>query len=252
MSAPRTAVSVDDLTRLGKGTSLTASVVEEWANKATPGQRRFLAGLLAAEQKSRAASRRMRLLKGARLPVMKTLAGYDFTTLALPSGYTRAELTDLEFIPKAENLVLYGDVGTGKTHLAIALAAHAAHQGLRTRFFTTAALVMHLRRARTEGRLDRELAILSKFDALVIDEFGYLPIDTEGARLLFQVIAESYEKRSLILTTNLEFSRWGTVFGDDQMAAAVIDRIVHHGRLLQFTGPSYRVKNALMKNEPTP
>lgn len=82
---------------------------------------------------------------------------------------------------------------------------------------------------------------------MAIDEFGYLPIDTEGARLLFQVIADAYEQRSLIITTNLEFARWGTVFGDDNMAAAVIDRIVHHGRLLQFRGDSYRVKHALMK-----
>ena len=81
----------------------------------------------------------------------------------------------------------------------------------------------------------------------MIDELGYLPIDTEGARLLFQVIADAYEKRSLIITTNLEFSRWGTVFGDDNMAAAVIDRLIHHGRLLQFRGQSHRVKNALMK-----
>jgi DNA replication protein DnaC len=102
-------------------------------------------------------------------------------------------------------------------------------------------------RAKDEGRLDRELANIAKNQILAIDEFGYLPIDTEGARLLFQVIADGYEKRSLIITTNLESSRWGTVFGDDNMAAAVIDRIVHHGRLLQFRGESYRVKHALMK-----
>ncbi|SMY03923.1 IstB-like ATP binding protein [Brevibacterium aurantiacum] len=106
---------------------------------------------------------------------------------------------------------------------------------------------MQLRRAKDEGRLDKELASLAKNRILVIDELGYLPIDTEGARLLFQVITQAYEKQTLILTTNLEFSRWGTVFGDDNMAAAVIDRIVHHGRLLQFRGDSYRVKNALMK-----
>ncbi len=88
--------------------------------------------------------------------------------------------------------------------------------------------------------------MLGKNKLLIIDEFGYLPIDIEGARLLFQVIADAYENRSLILTTNLEFVRWGTVFGDDNMAAAIIDRIVHHGRLLHFTGESYRVRNALM------
>ncbi|MFI8413570.1 ATP-binding protein [Paeniglutamicibacter gangotriensis] len=134
-----------------------------------------------------------------------------------------------------------------RPHLASALAAAACQQGIPARFFTTSALVMQLRRAKEEQRLDKELAALARNRVLVIDELGYLPIDTEGARLLFQVITDSYEKQSLILTTNLEFSRWGTVFGDDNMAAAVIDRIVHHGRLLQFRGESYRVKNALMK-----
>ncbi|MGJ9402869.1 ATP-binding protein [Arthrobacter sp. KK5.5] len=106
---------------------------------------------------------------------------------------------------------------------------------------------MMLRRAKDEDRLDKELASLAKNQLIAIDELGYLPIDTEGARLLFQVISEGYEKRRLIITTNLEFSRWGKVFGDDNMVAAVIDRLVHHGRLPQFCGESYRVKNALMK-----
>lgn len=158
-----------------------------------------------------------------------------------------AALTSLDFINHAQDLVLYGDVGTRKTHMATALVAAACQQGIPARFFTTSSLVMQLRRAKDEDRLDRELASLVKHQLLAIDEFGYLPIDTEGARLLFQVIADGYEKRSLIITTNLEFSRWGTVFGDDYMAAAVIDRIVHHGRLLQFRGESYRVKHALMK-----
>lgn len=240
-------VTVDQVVAAGKATSLTMSVVQEWAQKATPTQRRFLYGMLTAENDSRLASRRTRLLKAARLPALKTLAGYDFNAVTLPAGYDQGALTGLEFASNAENLVLYGDVGTGKTHLAIALATQACEQGIAARFFTTAALVMHLRRAKADGRLDRELAHLARNQILVIDEFGYLPIDTEGARLLFQIIAESYEKRSLIITTNLEFSRWGTVFGDDQMAAAAIDRIIHHGRLLQFTGTSYRLTHTLMK-----
>lgn len=106
---------------------------------------------------------------------------------------------------------------------------------------------MHVRRAREDGRLDRELAQVGKAELLVIDELGFLPLDADGARLLFQVISEAYERQSVVLTTNLEFSRWGAVFGDDQMAAAVIDRVVHHGRLLQFKGESYRVRHALMR-----
>lgn len=215
--------------------------------KEPPKQREFLYELLMAEQSSRTESRRARLLRAAKLPAVKTLDGYDFTAITFPTDYGREQLVDLDFLNHAQDLILFGDVGTGKTHLATALAVAACRRGIPAKFFTTAALVMQLRRAKDEGRLDKELASIAKNQLLVIDEFGYLPIDDEGARLLFQVIADGYEKRSLVITTNLEFKRWGMVFGDENMAAAVIDRLVHHGRLLQFRGQSYRVKNALMK-----
>lgn len=240
-------ITVQDLLEAGKHASLTGSVVNEWAEKGTPKQREYLHGVLVAEHESRQESRRQRLLKSARLPALKSLTGFDYSSVRFPDEYGREALESLEFINRAQDLVLYGDVGTGKTHMATALVAAACRRGIQARFFTTSALVMMLRRAKDEDRLDKELASLAKNQLLAIDELGYVPIDTEGARLLFQVIADGYEKRSLIITTNLEFSRWGTVFGDDNMAAAVIDRLVHHGRLLQFRGESYRVKNALMK-----
>lgn len=187
------------------------------------------------------------MLRAAKLPAVKTLDGYDFSAITFPSDYGREQLVDLDFLDHAQDLILFGDVGPGKTHLATALAVAACQRGIAAKFFTTAGLVMQLRRAKDEGRLDKELASIAKNQLLVVDEFGYLPIDDEGARLLFQVIADGYEKRSLVLTTNLEFKRWGMVFGDENMAAAVIDRLVHHGRLLQFRGQSYRVKNALMR-----
>ncbi|GAA2038351.1 IS21-like element ISBlo1 family helper ATPase IstB [Yaniella flava] len=237
----------DDILALGKETSLTTSVLADWIQHGTPKQREYLHGLLTAEVTSRQASRRHRLLRAAKLPTMKTFDGYDWTAVHFPPDYGRDQLTSLEFIEHAQDLVLYGDVGTGKTHLGIALAAAACHQGIPARYFTTASLVMHLRQAKDHHRLDKELAALARNRLLVLDELGYVPIDAEGSRLLFQVIADGYEQRSLVITTNLEFSRWGSIFGDDTMAAAIIDRIVHHGRLLQFRGDSYRVKNALMK-----
>lgn len=243
MTEPITAA---DIITAGKATSLTATVLAEWADKGTPKQREYLHGLLIAEQQSRRTARTARLMRAAKLPMAKTLHGYDWTNISFPDGYGRDQLRALDFIDTGGDLVFYGDVGTGKTHLACALVAQACQAGIPARFFTTASLVAHLRRAKDADRLDKELASLAKNRLLVIDEFGYLPIDTEGARLLFQVIADAYEKRSLILTTNLAFSKWGAVFGDDHMAAAVIDRIVHHGRLLHFTGESYRVKHALM------
>jgi len=240
-------IKIEDLLQAGRAASLTSTVMEEYARKGTPKQREFLYDLLIAEQRSRTDARRARLLRAAKLPALKTLDGYDFTAITFPADYGREQLTDLDFLKHAQDLILFGDVGTGKTHLATALTVAACRRGISARFFTTAGLVMQLRRAKAEGRLDKELASVAKNELLIIDEFGYLPIDDEGARLLFQVIADGYEKRSLVVTTNLEFKRWGMVFGDENMAAAVIDRLVHHGRLLQFRGQSYRVKNALMR-----
>jgi DNA replication protein DnaC len=242
-----TTISIDDIVDAGRRVYLTRAVLEQWARNATPKQREHLHGMLQAEHASRQHSRRARLVKAARLPALKTLDGYDWDAVRFPDDYTREQLTSLEFIDYAQDLMLFGDVGTGKTHLATALAAAACQRGIPARYFTTSSLVMALRRAKDAGRLDRELAALAKNQLLVIDELGYLPIDADGARLLFQVISDAYEQRSLIITTNLEFSRWGTVFGDDNMAAAIIDRLVHHGRLLQFRGDSYRVGHALMK-----
>ena len=240
-------IKIEDLLQAGRAASLTSTVMEEYARKGTPKQREFLYDLLVAEQSSRTEARRARLLRAAKLPALKTLDGYDFTAITFPADYGREQLTDLDFPEYAQDLILFGDVGTGKSHLATALAGAACRRGIPARFFTTAGLVMQLRRAKAEGRLDKELASIAKNELLIIDEFGYLPIDDEGARLLFQVIADGDEKRSLVVTTNLEFKRWCMVFGDENMAAAVIDRLVHHGRLLQFRGQSYRVKNALMR-----
>lgn len=244
MSAP---VSVADVVALGRACYLTGSILQEWARRATPKQREFLHAMLTAEHDSRQDSRRSRLLKAAHLPAVKSLQGYDWTAVRFPADYDQARLTALEFIDHAHDLVLFGDVGTGKTHLACALVAACCRNGTPARYYTASALVMALRRAKDAGRLDKELSNLARNQLIAIDELGYLPIDADGARLLFQVISDAYEQRSLIITTNLEFSRWGTVFGDNNMAAAIIDRLVHHGRLLQFHGDSYRVGHALMK-----
>ena len=138
-------------------------------------------------------------------------------------------------------------MGCGKTHPAIAIGRQACRSNIPAGFFTAAGLIMSLRKAKAADQLDRELKAIGQARLRVIDELGYLPIDIDGARLLFQIIADSYEKRSIIFTSNLEFSRWGDVFGDGDMAAAVIDRIIHHGRIIHFTGESYRNTHSLMK-----
>ncbi|WP_127580738.1 ATP-binding protein [Paenibacillus koleovorans] len=135
----------------------------------------------------------------------------------------------------------------GKTHLAIAAGLRACELGMTVKFYTVAELVMRLAEAKRAGTLERLLSEIQRCQLLILDEWGYIPVDKEGSQLLFRVIADSYESRSLVITTNLEFSKWGSVFTDDQMAAAMIDRLAHHGHLLVFEGESYRMKHALMK-----
>lgn len=232
---------------LARNLPLTHSVLEKALEDATPGQLGFLANLFEKENASRAESKRRRLLKQAGFPQSKTLEGYDWSMASFPADWGREQLESLEFVDRAEDLVLYGDVGCGKTHLAIAIGMLACQRMIPVRFFTASSLVMRLRKAKDDNRLDAELKSIGRAGLVIIDELGYLPIDIDGARLLFQVIADSYETRSVIFTSNLEFSRWGDVFGDGDMAAAVIDRIVHHGRILRFHGESYRNKHSLMK-----
>lgn len=215
--------------------------------EATPTQEIFLESVMAAELAHRDVGRRARLLSRAGFPAHKTLADFDRRVAQLPSALSWTDLEQGTFIADHRNLVLFGDVGLGKSHLATALGMAACDRGQTVRFFTVTGLVVRLTEALKAGTLDRAFMELQRTDLLILDEWGYLPIDREGAQLLFRVVADSYETRSLILTTNLEFSKWGAVFTDDQMTAAMIDRLAHHGHLVLFTGESYRMQHALMK-----
>ena len=217
--------------------------------KSTASQEGFLLEVLKSEMANREEVRKARFLRDAGFPVYKTLAGYDFASLRLPPNLSRTELSGGAFIAENKNLVLYGPVGTGKTHLASALGVLACERGIRTRFFTAAQLVVRLSEAFANGALEKVLSSILKAQLLIIDEWGYVPIDKQGAQLLFRIISDSYERRSLIITTNLEFSKWGSIFTDDQMAAAMIDRLAHHGYILLFEGESYRMKHALMRQK---
>ena len=229
---------------------LTRDVLAEAIERATPAQLDLMEGWLDAEIESRERSKRARLLKAAGFPNAKDIEGYDWSNLRMPADWGRAQLETLDFVDRCEDLVLYGPVGTGKTHLAVALGRLACMRAIPVRFFTATGLLMRLRRAKREDRLDTELRQIAKARLLIIDEFGYMPIDEEGSRLLFQVISDSYETRSVVYTTNIEFSGWGRVLGDKNMAAALIDRTVHHGRLAGFEGGSYRSEHALMTRQP--
>jgi DNA replication protein DnaC len=206
----------------------------------------FLLELLRREVENRETARKNRLLKAANFDVIKTFNGYDFDDIQIPPSIDLEELKTAGFIDKKENLILYGPVGTGKTHLATAVGVEACRQGKRVKFFRTAALVNWLTDAKAEGELKRFFKQLTKCDLLICDEWGYIPFEKEGSQLLFQVIAECYEKRSVIITTNLEFSKWNGIFYDEKMTSAIIDRLIHHSHLLVFTGPSYRLTHSTM------
>lgn len=231
----------------GRACGLTTSVPEERSCAGTPGQVEYPAGYLAAERASGEASRRAALLGRCALPAPKTFDGYDRSAVSWPDGFGRRDLLSLSFLDGREDLVPMGDAGAGKTHAASALCPLTCRERVEARFFTASSLVMRLRRARDDGRPDRELAQIGRAGLLVIDELGFPPLDADGASLLFQVVSEAYGRQSVVFTANLELGWWGAVFGDDRMAAAVIDRVVHHGRLIRFRGDSYRVRHALMQ-----
>ena len=221
-------------------------VIDRFCATATPGQLAAAAAMLDEEQGVRERRKRDRLFRKAKFPQVKSFEGYDFSQVSFPEGYTAEDPMGLGFIDRAQDFVFYGQTGRGKTHLAIAIGVAAASSGKTVRFFTTAELVMALTMANSAGALDQFMRNLAKADLLILDEFGYVPLDINGARLLFQVASACYEKRSAVFTTNIEFSKWGTILGDDKLASAMIDRVVHHGRLVELNGTSKRTDKALM------
>ena len=207
----------------------------------------YLLKVLKQEVAYRETTRKNRLVKQAGFYNLKTFDGYSFDEIRLPTELSIADLKEVNFVRQQKNLIFYGNVGAGKTHLATAIGIEACNRGLSVRFFRTAALVNQLSDAQKKGELNKLLKQLAKADLLICDEWGYVPLDRDGSKLLFQVISDRYEQRSVIITTNLEFSKWVNIFYDEQMTAAMIDRLVHHSYLLLFDGQSYQIRNSLMK-----
>lgn len=204
----------------------------------------FLLKLLEIELKQREIARKKRLLKNAGFDTLKTFQDYSFDYIEIPKSISLETLKNSGFIPNKENLILYGPVGTGKTHLATAIGVEACNQGKNVKFFRTAALVNQLSEAKASGTLNKYMRQIQKCDLLICDEWGYVPFEKGGVQLLFQVISECYEKRSVIITTNLEFSHWNGIFFDEKMTTAIMDRLIHHSHLLVFSGPSYRLAHS--------
>ena len=228
-------------------------MAREWRSVQYENTEQYVADLLRLELREREANRINRMVKTAGFRVMKTLDDFIWNNaIELPKGLTREYMEGLSFLPQRENLIFMGTVGTGKTHLATAIALKACQEGHRVRFFTAASLANILLEKNNKGTLNAYLGTLKKVELIVVDEIGFVPLHKDAAELLFQVISDCYERKSLIITSNLEFSQWNTVFGDNRLTAALVDRLIHHSHIVIFSGESYRLTQSIRRQRASP
>jgi len=227
------------------GLSQAAELLDSRLESAAQGQLSyadFLSDLLEAElsaRRDRYITARTRL---AHLPFQKTLEQFDFSFQPSIDERQVRELATLAFVEEAANLILLGPPGVGKTHLAVAIGLEAIRNGVGVYFVTAHNLVEDLRRAYADGRLERRMRVYLAPRILIIDEMGYLPFDSTGATMLFQLVSARYERGSIILTSNKGFGEWGEIFGDLVLATAILDRLLHHSHIINIRGESYRLR----------
>lgn len=226
--------------------------LEEVSNFVSQNKLSFSDGLLKLcnyeiDHKKEVASKSM--IKAAAFPFVKTVEDYDFDFQPCVNKQDILELTTLRFMENAENIVFLGTSGVGKTHLATSIGIVAASKRYSTYFIKCHDLLQQLKRAKMENRLENKLKYINRYKLLVVDELGYLPIDKEDSNLFFQLIDMRYEKKSTILTTNINFNDWDTIFNDAIVANAILDRVLHHSKVITINGRSYRVKDYIQTSE---
>jgi len=193
------------------------------------------------DREQRAAERR---LKAAQFPIQKTIDTFDFKSQPSINEELVRQLLRSDYIEHRENVLFVGNAGTGKTHLATALAFAACAQGYRVRFYSVTGLVTQLLEQRENGKLERLQKQIERYDLLVLDELGYVPFSKAGAELLFEVASRAYERRSLIITTNLPFEAWPEVMGNARLTGALLDRLTHRVHIIEANGESYRLRDS--------
>ena len=208
---------------------------------------RFLLALAEQEVLEREARRRQRRLQEAKIPVVKDLTSFDFDMIPQLNQKKIQQLLIGDYMTKAEPVILIGNPGLGKTHIATALAVAATQQMCRVRFFNAAALVNDLLQAQEEGRITPFINKLLKYHLIVIDELGFIPFSSTGAQLMFQFCSALYERVAVIVTTNLKFADWTQLFGNERLTAALLDRLTHKAHIIEFVGESFRFRQRMQR-----
>ncbi|MBM7867090.1 ATP-binding protein [Heliobacterium gestii] len=229
-----------------------AEALAREAEESRQGYLEYLCLLLETEVCQREENQQKARIQQARFPLIKTLDTFDFSAMPSLSKPKILTLAQGEFIDKKENVILIGNSGTGKTHLATAIAHAACRQRKRVRFVHAATLVDELLAAQAEHRLTKVEKQWRQHDLIVIDELGYIPFSKTGAELLFQFCSAFYERASLLVTSNLEFAEWTQIFGNDKLTAAFLDRLTHHAHILLMNGESYRFRQSMKRLESLP
>jgi DNA replication protein DnaC len=250
MSPAVKAVLVSNLKALKLATMLKhLEEINRQATEAQSSYEEYLLNLTDIELSVRRENGRQRRLREANFPILKPLETFNYSAAPDLDARFIKELITGEYIREKRNVIFLGKSGTGKTHLATALAMEACSQGYRSRFVTGCSLANDLIEARNEKILSRTIKRYSSYNPLIIDELGYVPFSKEGAELLFQVLADRHEMKSVIITTNMGFGDWTQIFGDPNLTAALLDRITHNAHIINCTWDSYRLKETLKKKK---